>query len=244
MKTALVTGSVRGVGKGIAAALIAEGYKVYINGRNQERVNSAVKELGKHALPLVADMCNEEDIKKAIAQISEHDFPDLIVANVGSGKSIPGWNVSLEEFRRVFDLNFFGAVTLCTEAVKIMAEKGGSIVIISSIAGCESIKAPIAYTSAKSALLSYSKSLSDSVADMGIRVNAVSPGNVMFKEGTWDLKMKDNRESVEEYINSNVPLKGFAAPEDIGKAVVFLENSRFITGTNIVVDGGQLRALI
>ena len=152
--------------------------------------------------------------------------------------------MDIKEYKRIFDINFFNAVSLATHSVDIMKEAGGHIIFISSIAGCESLGAPIAYSSAKTALLSFAKSLSNDVSKLQIRVNSISPGNVMFEGSTWDDKMKHDKEFVEEYIKDNVPINTFATPEDIAKAVIYLEDSKFTTGSNIVVDGGQLKKII
>lgn len=245
-KVALVTGSSKGIGKGIAKKLLENNYIVYINGRKEEDVFQTIKEFNTPlAKPLVSDMNVESVIDKSIDFIIQQQGQiDLAVANIGSGRSKNGIEADTQEYRRIFDINFFNTVALVNKAVQSFQSKGGNVVIVSSIAGCESLGAPITYSSAKTALLSYAKNLSNVVAKYGIRINCISPGNVMFEGSTWDDKMKNDKRSVDEYIKNNVPLNGFATPEDIAKAVLFLEESSFVTGTNIVVDGGQLNKLI
>lgn len=244
-KVALVTGSSKGIGKCIAKKLVDNNYIVYINGRDLETLKKAAKDLCTNVKLIDYDLTNDSNIKNTVDKIVKDEGRlDLVVANIGSGKSISGWNIDIEEYRRVFDINFFNAVSLATRSVEVMKDKAGHIIFISSIAGCESLGAPITYSSAKTALLSFSKSLSNEVAKFNIRVNSISPGNVMFDGSTWDDKMKNNKDWVEKYIETNVPLNDFATPEDIAKAVLYLEDSRFITGANIVVDGGQLNKII
>lgn len=244
-KVALVTGSSKGIGKGIAKELVENNYIVYINSRNLKDLNNILEELGKNIKIIDCDFTNDFNIKNTILKIFENEKRlDLVVANIGSGKSIAGWNVEIEEYRRIYDINFFNAVSLATNSIDCMKEKGGHIIFISSIAGCESLGAPITYSSAKTALLSFAKSLSNDVAKLNIRVNSISPGNVMFEGSTWDNKIKDNPQFVKDYIENNVPLNTFATPKDIAKTVMYLENSNFVTGTNIVVDGGQLNKII
>ncbi len=244
-KVALVTGSSKGIGKAIAKKLAENNYIVYINGRNLEDLEKTKKELEGDIEIIDCDLTNDLNIKNTIAKIfKDEQRLDLVVANIGSGKSQVGWDVDIEEYKRIFDINFFSSVSLATNSVDVMKDFGGHIIFISSIAGCESLGAPITYSSAKTALLSFAKNLSKMSAKLNIRVNSISPGNVMFEGSTWDDKIKNNKEFVEEYIKNNVPLNTFATPEDIAKTVMYLEDSSFITGSNIVVDGGQLNKII
>lgn len=238
-KVAFVTASNSGIGKSIVKYLLKDGYIVYANGRNENKLPY------KNVKFISADISDITNIKKALETIySNEKRLDLVVANLGSGKSMLGYDIEIEEYKRVFDINFFPAVSLATKSIELLQKTQGNIIFISSIAGCEDLGAPIAYTSAKTALLSFAKSLSNQLAPYNIRVNSISPGNVMFKNGTWDKKLKENTEAITTYIKDNVPLNRFAKPKDIAKAVLFLENSNFITGSNIVVDGGQLHKII
>lgn len=244
-KVALVTGSSKGIGKGIAKKLAENNYIVYINGRNLENLKRTAKELTGEVKIITSDLSDEPSIKESVEKIFKDEGRlDLVVANIGSGKSASGWDIGIAEYKRVFDINFFSAVSLATCSIEIMKESGGHIVFISSIAGCESLGAPIAYSSAKTALLGFAKGLSDEAAKLHVRVNSISPGNVMFDGSTWDEKMKNDKELVDNYIQKSVPMNGFATPEDIAKAVMYLEESGFTTGANIVVDGGQLNKIV
>jgi 3-oxoacyl-[acyl-carrier protein] reductase len=244
-RVALVTGSSKGIGKGIAKKLLENGYRVYLNGRNEEVLQRVADGLRGDVKIITSDLCIESNIQNSIEKIFYNEKRlDLVVANIGSGKSLNGWQVELSEYKRVFDINFFSAVSLATHSIEYMKEHGGQIIFISSIAGCEAIGAPIAYSSAKTALLSFAKSLSNTVAQFNIRVNSISPGNVMFDGSTWDDKIKNNEDAVKTYIQQNVPLNGFATTDDIAEAVLYLEKSRFTTGSNLVVDGGQLQKII
>lgn len=253
-KIALVSGSSRGIGKAIAETLLDEGCSVFISGRDENTLGLTYEELSKKTsndkvYKLCTDLIITENIKEALSTIlTKFVRPlDIVVANIGTGRSIPGWDVDDEEWLRMFNMNFFGAVRLCRESIRLMKDNGGgSIVCISSIAGCEAIPAPISYSTAKAALLSFVKNTANAVADYGIRINAVSPGNVLFEGGTWDRKLKENKDEVMNYINTVVPMKGFASPYDIAYMVAFLasEKAKFITGSNFVVDGGQVKKFL
>ena len=241
-KVAFVSGSTRGVGLSIATSLVNAGYVVYINGRDAETVNKIAKELNVH--PIVADMTNESQLELALEKIMlEQSQLDLVVANVGSGKSMLGWDIPLSEYQRIFDLNFFSTVLLATKAAKHMQKNGGHIIGIASIAGCESIGAPLPYMAAKTAVLSYLKGLSDVLAPK-IRVNAISPGNMLTVGGTWDSRNQQDPSAVKEYLNNHVPLKQFVEIDNIANTVLFLDRNSSITGSNIVVDGGQIRKIV
>lgn len=238
-KVALVTASNGGIGKSIVKKLLKKGYIVYSNGTTIQMDKNKLINF------IQADMTIDQEIKKVIDKIfNKEGRLDLVVANLGSGKSISGWDIDNSEYKRIFDINFFSSVILATYSIKYLKKTNGNIIFISSIAGCESIGAPIPYSAAKSALLSFSKNLAKEVGKLKIRVNCISPGNVMFKNSTWDEKIKKDKKFVKNYIKQNVPMNKFATPKDISKTVIFLEKNRFITGENIVVDGGQINKII
>jgi 3-oxoacyl-[acyl-carrier protein] reductase len=238
-KVAFVTASNNGIGKSIVKLLVKNNYIVYANGRDKNKLPY------KNIKFISADMSDISNIDKALETIySNEKRLDLVVANLGSGKSISGHKIKIDEYKRVFDINFFAAVHLATKSIELLKQTQGNLIFISSIAGCEDLGAPIAYTSAKTALLSFSKSLSNQVAKYNIRVNSISPGNVMFSGSTWDSKIKKDKKFVLDYIEKNVPLNNFVKPKDIAKAVLFLENSDFITGSNLIIDGGQIHKII
>ncbi len=116
---------------------------------------------------------------------------------------------------------------------------------MSSIAGVEAFGAPVDYSVAKTAVIAFSKNLARRVADRGVRVNCVAPGNVYFEGGSWDMKLKNDAERVKSIIESTVPMKRFADPAEIADAILFLSSPRasFITGACLIVDGGQTTTL-
>ena len=104
----------------------------------------------------------------------------------------------------------------------------------------EAFGAPTDYSTAKAAIIALSKNLARKLAP-NVRVNVVAPGNVYFKGGIWDEKLKNNKKHIDEIIKANVPMNRFATPEEIADSVVFLcsERAKFITGVTLVIDGGQ-----
>ena len=144
-----------------------------------------------------------------------------------------------------FKNNFSVAYNVIQALVPLLTDSMGSIITIGSIAGLEDVSAPIPYAASKAALMAYTKSLSRKLADKKIRVNMVSPGNILFPGGNWDKKQKSDPYNIRKMLQEKVPLEMFGSPEDIGNVVAFLLSSKasFITGANIVVDGGQTTSM-
>lgn len=247
----LVSGSSKGIGKVVAQRLLEEGATVWITGRDtiplMKTKNEFAKQYGEKIRSFQGDLTDIKTIHKLLNIINdEWGRLDFVVANIGSGKSRIGWDVDDSIWEDTMITNFYGAVRLSREAIRMMKErKSGSIVFISSIAGVESIEAPVPYSTAKAALLMYMKSTSRIVAKMGIRMNAISPGNVLFEGGTWENKLINDQTNVEKYIQREVPMASFASPIDIAEGVIFLVSQKgsFINGANLIIDGGQTRSL-
>jgi 3-oxoacyl-[acyl-carrier protein] reductase len=247
-KVVLVTASGHGLGKGIAKGFLEEGALVVVTDIDNNRLESTVGEFiqlyGKENIfSFCGDLTIEEQIVNCIAEIvAKFGKLDILIANLGTGKGSQEWNIDNENWNRMMDMNFNAARKTVNAAVQHMPkETGSSITFISSIAGVEVIGAPIHYSVAKAALIAYSTNLSKKLASDNIRVNSVCPGNIYFKEGTWDFKMLENKDKVEEMLEKDVPLKRFTTPEEIANLVLFLssEKAGFITGSCIISDGGQ-----
>jgi len=242
-KIALVTGSSSGIGKSIASSLYEEGCKVVLNGRHNATLKIAAKQLeGSY---FVADVTNPKECRDLVNYvIKKYGKLDILICNVGNGKSVPPGMETDSEWKKMLDLNFFSATNIIYAAMDSLKKTRGVIVCMSSIAGMESIGAPIAYSIAKAALNSYVKRISKSLAKNDIRVNSVSPGNIFFKGSMWEKKIKDNKSKVNKMIKQEVALGRFGTPEEVSNLVIFLASpkSSFITGSNFVIDGGQLKS--
>lgn len=250
-KVALVSGSSRGIGKGIAYHLLSRGATVYLTGRSQNELEHTFNEFREQFTDQVCkfqgDMSNTSTIAGLLKTIkNENGHIDIVVANIGSGRSQMGWDIPDNLWEESMQINFMSAIRLSRESLRYMMDaKKGSIILIASIAGVETIPAPVPYACAKAALLSYMKNTAPVAAQYGVRMNAISPGNIFFIGGTWDKKVRENAEPPQKYIRDNVPLQRFGTPDDVGSLVCYLasDNASFITGANFIVDGGQTRSI-
>jgi len=250
-KVALIAGSSRGIGKAIAAQLLAEGALVCVTGKNEIALDACLKELeakypAENVLAVSGDLTEIHAIQSVLAAIRDKwGRLDVLVANLGSGSGKPGWDQSEEEWDRIFRVNFWGSVRLARAAIPGLIEQGGAIVFLASIVGLEMTLAPIPYSAAKAALINYSKNLARTLATDGVRVNSVAPGNILFSGGSWERHLNERREQVEQYIAKEVPLQRFGTPDEIASLVIFLCSAAagFSTGACYVMDGGQTRRI-
>ena len=144
---------------------------------------------------------------------------------------------------QIYNLNFFSTVLTIQMFLKLLenSKNSPSITCISSICGKASLGCPIPYSTAKASLNHYVKNMSKLISKNNIRINSISPGNIFFKGSTWEKKINKNSKEVNNYIKQNVPLNKIGTPKDISDMVLYLssKSSNFITGSNIVIDGGQ-----
>jgi len=242
-KVAIITGSDRGIGKGIAIALAKEGCKVVINSyREDKEANKTVEEikkLGSEAIFIKANVTREIDVGDLIEKtIKKFEKLDILVNNAGILVSGTVTNLTEKDWNRQMDVNLKG-VFLCTKyAVQQMLNqgKGGRIINISSIAGLVGFPGISAYCASKGGVTEFTREVALDHAKDGITVNAINPGVIVTDMTKGMLDDEATRKSLLE----NTPVGRFGQPEDIGNAAVFLalDGSSFITGHNLVVDGG------
>ena len=245
-KKALVTGSSHGIGLEIAKCLSREGCVVAINGRNNKKLLRASK-LVSGSFPIQGDVTNYKIAKKVINNaIKNLGRIDILICNVGSGKSKKTGEESYNEWERVFKKNFWSVVNIVKESQKFLIKSKGNIVCISSICGLEFIPgAPVTYSTAKSALNTYIKSMSYFFGKYGVRINGIAPGNILFKNSIWEKKLKNQANETRKFLNKNIPLKKFGSTHNVADLTTYLasKKSEFITGSIFVVDGGQTRKI-
>jgi len=198
-KTALVTGSSKGIGKEIAKALHKEGCNIMLNGRNKITLSDTAKDFVDRVKFFAADVTKPSDCKSLIAEvIKAWDKLDILVCNVGSGTSVKPGEENIKEWSYIFDTNLHGATNMVEAALESLTQSHGTIVCISSIAGMEVTGAPVTYSVAKAALNAYVHNISRPLAKRGIRINAVAPGNILFKGSVWERKLSENSDAVND----------------------------------------------
>lgn len=241
-KVALVTGSARGIGKGIALVLAEQGADVILNDKKPnldgEVVAGQIAELGRRVKLIQADVSVEAEVK-AMFQTVKAEFGrlDILVNNAGTSQNKNIFEISLDDWHYVLDTNLTSCFLCAKEAMQLMApQKFGRIVNISSVvAERGSLYGHLHYTSTKSGMLGLTKTLSRTGAPLGINVNAVAPGII-----ETELMLKTHGIEGTERLAATVPL-GLGKPRSVGLAVAFLcgEGGNYITGTTLDVNGGM-----
>jgi 3-oxoacyl-[acyl-carrier protein] reductase len=236
-KIVLIAGAGTGIGKGMAQAFVQAGAGVILGGRRADVLKATANEIGAKAVS--GDFADPAQLPLLL----EHVGPlDVLVVNYGATDTAPGFDTAPEEWERLMTANLSGPAHLSRAAAAAMKARGqGVILFIGSICGREVLGAPIAYNVGKSALMALTKTMAHELGPHGVRVNMISPGNVLFEGGRWAAKREANAAQVEQMLQAKVPLRRFGTPDDIAQAALFLCSDRaaFVTGVDLVVDGGQ-----
>jgi len=241
-KNILVTGSSRGIGLSIALKLAAQGNKVIINGRNRKTLNK-IKKNNKNIDIIVGDFSSPKKSKAMIKKtLKIFKTLNVLICNIGLSKSCKPNQENYNEWKKMFNFNFYSASNPIEHAKNEIIKTKGSIIVIGSGAANKFIKgAPIAYATAKTAITFYAKSLAYYLGSHGVRVNIIAPGNTYFKGSNWDKKLKKNKKQVKKLIKETVPLNRFASTTEIADLASYLisDKAKFANGAIFTIDGGQ-----
>ena len=233
MKTVFVTGSSSGIGLKTAEIFLNEGFKVYINGRNEDRLNSAAKRL-KNAIPLLGDVSDYDTAEKFFAEIGDID---VLVNNAGISYLGLFNLMEHKQWEDIIKINLFGAMNCSNLAVKRMIPRqSGTIINISSIWGISGASCEVAYSASKGALNSFTKALAKELAPSGIRVNAIACGVI-------DTKMNDFlTEEEKQSLTDEIPAGRFGTTAEVAELAAFLASSKaqYLNGQIITMDGAML----
>jgi 3-oxoacyl-[acyl-carrier protein] reductase len=240
-KVAFVTGSSSGIGKAIAIGLLNEGCSIILNARNEKRLKSTATELSApYVLGDVSDSSSSNSIIEATLNI--YGKIDILVCNVGDGRSPSGIIGTEEEWLKMMRINLLSVTNIVQSSLESLKKTSGVILCISSICGEASLGASLSYSASKAALNSFIQGSAKQLAEYNVRINGLLPGNIYFEGSTWESKFKQSESQVMDMLNKKVPLKRFGKPEEIASFAVFMcsPKSEFATGSLIVIDGGQL----
>ena len=240
-KTALITGSARGIGKSIAERLASQGAQIVISDVMMDVAEETVKEFknkGYEAYAIKADVSNADDVKTLIKEtIEKYQTLDIMVNNAGITRDTLMIRMKENDWDLVLNINLKGAFLMTQATAKVMMkQRSGKIVNISSVVGQMGNAGQANYSASKAGLIGLTKSSARELASRGITVNAIAPG---FIESEMTEKLP---EEVRNEFMKSTALKRFGKPEDIAAAVAFLvsDDASYITGQILAVNGGLL----
>jgi len=237
-KTAVITGGTSGMGLATAKMLLDGGARVLVTGRSQAGLESAQKELGKDAIVVSSDARSLTEIDALVSRVkAEFDTFDLLFVNAGFSIGAPLDSITESVYDEMFDLNAKGPL-FAVQKLAPLINRGGSVVLTTSIANVKGMAGHAAYGAAKAALRSFARTLAAELLPREIRVNAVSPGPIdtpiIGKAFPGDAAAQ-----IREKMIGMVPMKRWGTSDEIAKAVLFLAfDATFTTGAELPVDGG------
>ena len=249
-KVAIVTGATSGIGEGTAERFVHEGASVVLTGRSEEKGKAIAARLGKQAVFCRTDVTREADII-AMVECAKKQFGRLDILFSNAGGSTAGlWAKDITEEGFVHDMKLLlGSVLFgAKHAAPLMhSSGGGSIINNASIAGMRTGYGPVVYSAAKAAVIQLTRTLAMELAPARIRVNAISPGTIetpIFGKvlGLGEERIQQTLHAVGEALKDVGQLGRVGVPEDIAQAAVYLgsDDSSFVTGHNLLVDGGAI----
>jgi len=241
-KTILVTGASSGIGRQCAISCSQMGASLLLLGRNGERLEETLLLTNypeAHSIYLV-DLADYDNVKKFVQKMNlKNSLLHGLVHCAGISDTIPFKYVKQEKVEQFFKTNVYSAYNLTKEVYKSggICKEGGSVIFLSSVMGCVGANAKSLYAMTKGALLSVAKSLACELAKQNIRVNTISPGTIItpINEHLPHIADPQKRKDLED-----LHLLGLGIPEDVANACIYLlsDASRWVTGTNLIVDGG------
>jgi len=235
-KIALITGGDSGIGLATAKQFVNEGAYVFITGRRDLELAATAKEIGSNVTAVQGDVSNLGDLDRLFAQIQrEKGTLDIVFANAGITPLAPLGNITEEHYDSLFAINVKGLLFTVQKALPLMPD-GASIILNASIAASKGLPEWSVYSATKAAVRSFARTWTTDLQDRRIRVNAVSPG--FIDTPPWQATAASEQHL--KRMSERIPLGRPGTANEIAKAVVFLasDDSSYITGTELFVDGG------
>ena len=243
-KVAIVTGAGGGVGKAISKRLSSEGCKVIMIGRDRSKLQKAATEIGnkKNTMTVIADITKEAEVLSAIDQtINSFDKIDILVNNAGTiNDPVPFHEMTEDQWDALVNTNLFGMFRMTKVVIPVMMNNGGgNIINISSVLGIRSIpRVPLSvYAVTKAGAIMFTRSIAVEYGQYKIRCNCIAPSTV--RSSIIEPYLQD--EEAKKVLESTFPLHVIGEAEDISGAVAYLcsDDSKWVTGTTMIIDGGQ-----
>ena len=234
-KTIVITGGTRGIGAAIGQHFVELGGDVVLTGRNKEELSRLQQESGSNVRYAYLDLGKKESVGEFVEFLGTLETLDVLVNNAGINRIDRVESIRELDFDEIIDVNLKGPFYICQKAAKLMANKGGRIINIASIWSNITKEGRTSYITSKAGLAGLTRGFATDMAKYNVLVNTVSPGFVLT-----ELTRQSLNESEMEDMRKMIPMQRMAEPSEIAKVVAFLasdENS-YITGQNIVVDGG------
>jgi len=239
-KIAVVTGGTSGIGLAVAQRFAAEGARLFLTGRRQEAIDTAVEQIDGDVTGVRADAASAADLDALYATVRERaGHIDMLVANAGSGSFAPLGEITEQHYQETFDTNVKGTLLTVQGALPLLVD-GASIVLMSSTTSVMGGAAFSVYSASKAAIRNFARSWALDLKDRSIRVNALSPGPTRTP-GLVGLVPDDQESTLLETLTASVPLGRVADPAEIAGAALFLvsPDASFVNGTELFADGGQ-----
>ena len=240
-KIAVVTGANSGIGLASAKRFVAEGAYVFITGRRQAELDKAVETIGGGVTAVQGDVAKLEDLDRLFATVrAEKGVLDILFANAGLGGFAPLGAISEAHFDRIFDVNVKGTLFTVQNALPLM-KTGGSIILTGSTTGSVGTAAFSVYSATKAAIRNFARSWALDLRQTGIRVNVLSPGPTATPGLLDGLARSGQSEALIAGLVAQTPLGRLGLAEETAAAALFLasDDSSFMTGSELFVDGGQ-----
>jgi NAD(P)-dependent dehydrogenase (short-subunit alcohol dehydrogenase family) len=240
-KVALITGGNSGIGLATAQRFAAEGAFVFITGRRQKDLDTAVKEIGPNAFGVQGDVSNLADLDRLYATIKEKKGKiDIIFANAGGGEFAPLGSITEEHYDKTFNINVKGLLFTVQKALPLLVD-GASIILNASIVSIKGMEAFSVYSATKAAVRSFARTWTVDLKARKIRVNAISPGPIETPGMTSLATTEEEAKQFKSNLAASTPMGRVGVPDEIAKAAVFLasDDSSYVTGIELFVDGGM-----
>ena len=238
-KIAVITGGNSGIGLATAQQFVAEGAYVFITGRRQSELDAAVRQIGKNVTGVHSDVSNLADLDRLYSTVKQQKGRiNVLFANAGLGEFAPLGAITEANFDKTFSVNVRGLLFTVQKALPLFQD-GGSIILNASTAASKGVEGFSVYSATKAAIRSFARTWTVDLKQRKIRVNAISPGPI-DTPGLSGL-IQQQGEQLKKNLVSTVPMGRMGSADEIAKAVSFLasDDSSFVTGIELFVDGGQ-----